>query len=395
MCRCSKPNAGLFKTGKQRKEEDLKMKDPRIEKLAASLIKYSVALQPGEKILIEVTGRADALTQSLIRNVYKIGGIPFLSLKDQTLMRELLKEAEASQMQAWAHWDRERMTEMDAYIGLRTGNNVNEWADLPADKLQIYKTYYMKPVHSEQRVPHTKWCVLRYPNTSMAQLANTSIESFEDFYFNVCNLDYAKMSRAMDPLINLMERTNRVRITAPGTDLTFSIEGIPAIKCDGHRNIPDGEIFTAPVRESVNGRITYNTPSIYEGFTFETVTFDFKDGKIIKAAANDSSRIEAILNIDEGARYIGEFAIGVNPYILTPMKDTLFDEKIAGSIHLTPGSCYDECDNGNKSAIHWDLVLIQRPEFGGGEIYFDDQLVRKDGIFTVPELAGLNPENLK
>ena len=208
-------------------------------------------------------------------------------------------------------------------------------------------------------------------------------------------LDYAKMSRAMDPLINLMERTNRVRITGPGTDLTFSIEGIPAIKCDGHRNIPDGEIFTAPVRESVNGRITYNTPSIYEGFTFETVTFEFKDGKIVKATANDSSRVEAILNIDEGARYIGEFAMGVNPYILTPMKDTLFDEKIAGSIHLTPGSCYDECDNGNKSAIHWDLVLIQRPEFGGGEIYFDDQLIRKDGIFTLPELAGLNPENLK
>ncbi|HBK68811.1 MAG TPA: aminopeptidase [Firmicutes bacterium] len=371
------------------------MKDPRIQELAALLINYSVALKPGEKILIETTGIADDLAQALVRQTYQSGGLPFLSLINQTLLRELLKNAEADQIKAMARWDRARMSEMDAYIGLRAANNVNEWADLPTEKLQSYKTYYQKPVHSEQRVPHTRWCVLRYPNAAMAQLAETSIESFEDFYFEVCTLDYAKMSRAMEPLINLMAKTDQVRIVGPGTDLTFSIEGIPAIKCDGHRNIPDGEIFTAPVKNSVNGKISYNTPSIYEGFTHEAVVLEFKAGQIIKATANDQKRIEAIFNTDQGARYIGEFAFGVNPYILTPMKDTLFDEKIAGSIHFTPGSCYDECDNGNKSAIHWDLVLIQRPEYGGGEIYFNDRLIRKDGLFIVPELAGLNPENLK
>lgn len=369
--------------------------DPRLTQLAGSLINYSVAVKPGDKILIETTGLVPEFTQALIRETYKSGGVPFLALADPSLWRELLKNAQVDQVEAMGRWDRARMKEMDAYLGIRAGDNVNEWADLPAVQLQIYKNYYQKPVHSEERVPHTRWCVLRYPNASMAQLAATSVEQFEEFYFAVCNLDYAKMSGAMDPLVDLMNVTDSVRIVGPGTDLSFSIKGLPAVKCDGHCNIPDGEIFTAPVRESVNGKISYNTPSIYEGFTFEQVVLEFKDGKIIKATANDSERLEAVLNTDEGARFIGEFALGVNPHILTPMKDILFDEKIAGSIHFTPGATYDECSNGNKSAVHWDLVLIQRPEYGGGEIYFDERLVRKDGVFVLPELTGLNPENLK
>src|SRR5690606_5901834 len=207
-------------------------------------------------------------------------------------------------------------------------------------------------------------------------------------------LDYAAMSKAMDPLKALMDRTDRVRITGPGTDLTFSIRGIGSVKCDGHRNIPDGEVYTAPVRESVNGTITYNVPSVRGGFTFENVRFRFENGKIVEAEANDTKRLNDILDTDEGARYIGEFSIGFNPHILTPMKDTLFDEKIAGSLHFTPGQAYRKADNGNRSAIHWDLVLIQRPEYGGGEIWFDDRLIRKDGRFVVPELEPLNPENL-
>jgi aminopeptidase len=229
----------------------------------------------------------------------------------------------------------------------------------------------------------------------MAQLANTSTEAFEDFYFDVCNLDYAKMSEAMDPLVDLMNKTDVVQIKGPGTDLTFSIKDIPAIKCAGNYNIPDGEVFTAPVKDSVNGTITYNTPSPYQGYTFENVKLTFKDGKIVEATANDTDRINRIFDTDEGARYIGEFAIGVNPYILHPMQDILFDEKIDGSFHFTPGQCYDEAANGNKSAIHWDMVNIQRPDYGGGEMYFDGVLIRKDGRFVIPELDGLNPENLK
>lgn len=371
------------------------MRDPRFAKMAENLINYSVDLQPGEKVLIEVVGLEIPLAQELIKAAYAAGGVPFLTVKDRVLLREILKGATEEQMDMMAKYEAARMKDMDAYIGIRAGNNINQVADIPGDNMRIYMEHFNKPVHSEIRVPQTKWCVMRYPNHSMAQSANMSTEAFEDFYFDVCNLDYAKMSHAMDSAIELMNNTKHVRIVGPGTDLEFSNEGLPAIKCAGNVNIPDGEIFTAPVKESVNGVITYNVPAVYQGFTFENIRLEFKNGKIVKAEANDTERINKIFDTDESARYVGEFALGVNPYILKPMKDTLFDEKIAGSFHFTPGSAYDECDNGNRSAIHWDLVCIQRPEYGGGEIYFDGRLVRKDGIFVVEELEALNPENLK
>lgn len=236
---------------------------------------------------------------------------------NHTLMREVLKGLTAEQADAMARWDRARMEEMQCYLGLRAGENASEWADVPGDRLQTYMSHYSKPVHTDQRVPHTRWCVLRYPNASMAQLSGMSIERFEDFYFDVCNLDYSKMSRAMDPLVELMERTNQVRIVGPGTDLSFSIQGLPAIKCDGHLNIPDGEVFTAPVRDSVNGKISYNTPTVYQGSTFTSIVLEFKNGKIVKATANDTERIEKIFNTDEGSRYVGEFSLGLNPISCT------------------------------------------------------------------------------
>lgn len=371
------------------------MKDPRIETLAKNLIHYSVRLQPKEKLLIENIGLAREMVEALIKEAYSVGAYPFVTLKDPAINRQLLRQVATDQLDMMASWEAQRMKEMDAYIGIRSGDNINELADVPAEKMQAYAKHFTHPVHSKIRVPHTKWVILRWPTPSMAQLANMSTEAFEDFYFDVCTLDYGKMSRAMDALVDLMNRTDKVRIIGPGTDLTFSIKGIPAIKCDGQYNIPDGEVFTAPVRDSVNGTIRFNTPSPYQGFVFEQVEFTFKDGKIIEAKANDTERLNRILDTDEGARFIGEFALGVNPYILHPMKDILFDEKICGSFHFTPGQCYDEASNGNQSSIHWDLVCIQREEYGGGEIYFDDRLIRKDGLFVLEELEGLNPEALK
>jgi aminopeptidase len=370
------------------------MKDPRIEKLAKNLINYSVKLQPGEKLLIENIGAETDLAKELIKQAYKAGGVPFLTVKNNELIRVLVSECNQEQIKSMASFELSRMKEMQAYIGIRAGENVSEMGAVPSEKMKIYIEHFSKPVHSEQRVKHTKWCILRYPNHSMAQLANMATELFEDFYFNVCNLDYSVMSKAMDSLVKFMESTDRVRITGKDTDLSFSIKDLPAIKCAGECNIPDGEVYTAPVRDSVNGFITYNTPAVYQGVTFENIRLEFKDGKIIKATANDTVRINEIFDTDEGARYVGEFSLGVNPYIEKPMKDTLFDEKISGSIHFTPGSSYDDCFNGNKSAIHWDLVFIQRPEYGGGEIWFDDTLVRKDGRFVPEELQCLNPENL-
>jgi aminopeptidase len=371
------------------------MKDPRIETLAKNLIQYSVKLQPGEKVLIENFGLQKEFVQALVNEAYKAGGFPFVSLKDYTVDRALIMNSTEEHMEQIGKLEANVMKNMDAYIGIRASENISEHSDIPSEKMATYQRKVFTEVHRKIRIPNTKWCVLRYPNASMAQLANMSKEAFEDFYFDVCNLDYSKMNNAMEPLVDLMNKTDKVHIKAPGTDLTFSIKNIPAIKCAGHLNIPDGEVYTAPVKNSVNGTISYNTPSSYQGFTFENVQLTFKEGKIVEAIANDTERINKIFDTDEGARYVGEFAIGVNPYILHPMGDILFDEKIDGSFHFTPGQCYDIASNGNDSSIHWDMVLIQRPDYGGGEIYFDDVLIRKDGRFVLPELEALNPENLK
>lgn len=368
--------------------------DPRVKDLADLLTDYSCDVQPGDKVLISYEGECcKPLVRTLIKNVYSRGGLPYTEIRDSQITREVLMGCTEEQIRFKDECDLNLMKGMQAYIAVRAGSNTSELADVPSDKLNLYSKLSRPTL--DYRVNETKWVVLRYPNNSMAQLANTSLENFEDFYFDVCTLDYEKMSRAMTPLVELMNRTDKVQIKGPGTDLTFSIKGIGAVKCDGLRNIPDGEVYTAPVRDSMNGVISYNTPSEEQGFTYENIVFTVKDGKIVDAKANDTERINQLLDVDEGARYFGEFAIGVNPYILHPMKDTLFDEKIAGSFHLTPGMCYEDAPNGNKSANHWDLVMIQRAEYGGGEIYFDDVLIRKDGIFTLPELQGLNPENLK
>lgn len=369
--------------------------DDRIQTLAHNLVNYSCEVNENDKVYIHYIGDdTKELARQIIKEVYEAKGIPFVHFTDNRMHREILLNCSDEQVRLMAEVDALEMSRMDCYIGIRGSDNVSELADVPADRLALYDKLYNTPVHHEIRVKSTRWVVLRYPNASMAQLSNTSTEAFRDFYFKVCNLDYSKMDKAMQSLKAYMERTDKVRLTGPGTDLTFSIKGMNAVPCAGKCNIPDGEVYTAPIRDSVNGTLSYNAPSLYQGFTFENIVLKFENGKIIDATANDTKRINEVFDMDEGARYIGEFAIGVNPYVLEPMKDILFDEKIQGSIHFTPGSCYDEADNGNHSAIHWDLVFIQREDHGGGEMYFDDVLVRKDGRFVVNELECLNPERL-
>jgi aminopeptidase len=224
----------------------------------------------------------------------------------------------------------------------------------------------------------------------MAQLAGMSTEAFEDFYFDVCTLDYRKLQPGMKALKRLMEKTDRVQIKALGTDLSFSIKGIPAVICGGDRNIPDGEVFSCPVKDSVEGHVTFNAPSIYQGIAFDGIRLEFKRGKIVAATSNETQKLNKILDSDPGARFVGEFSLGFNPRVFEPMRDILFDEKIAGSFHLTPGQAYEEADNGNRSQVHWDMVSIQRPDYGGGEIYFDGKLIRKNGEFLPNQLQSLN-----
>jgi len=369
--------------------------DPRIKKLAENLVNYSCRVKKGENVLVECVGTsATPLVKALVEEIYKKEASPFIEIKDSSVSREFLKKCTIQQLKSMAKYELVRMKDMDAFIGIRASDNISELSDIAPEKIDAYTKYFVEAVN-EERVDNTKWVVLRYPNNSMAQLANTSTEAFGDFYFNVCNLDYSRMSKAMDSLVKLMNKTDRVHIKGKGTNLSFSIKNIPAIKCAGEYNIPDGEVFTAPVKTSVNGTVTFNCPTVYQGITYENVSLSFEKGKIVNASASDTERINQVLDTDGGSRYIGEFALGVNPYIQNPMKDILFDEKIMGSFHFTPGRCYKEAPNGNNSAIHWDMVCIQTKEYGGGEIYFDDVLVRKNGMFVLPELECLNPENLK
>lgn len=371
------------------------MIDARLKKLAKNLVQFSLKVQPGEKVLIETRGSINHFVKELIRQVYAVGGLPFVSLKDPAIDRTLIEGCSEEQLELMFKWEADRMYAMDCYIGIRVPDNCYEETGVAYEKVDRFNSLYDIKLLMEVRCPHTRWVVLRYPTPAMAQASKMNTEEFEDFYFDVCTMDYERMSKAMDPLRDLMEKTDQVRITGKGTDLTFSIKDMGAVKCDGECNIPDGEVYSAPVRDSVNGYITYNTPSLVDGFTFENIRLEFENGKIVKATSNDNERLNQILDTDEGARYIGEFAIGVNPYVTKVINETLFDEKIMGSIHFTPGNCVEGCKNQNVSSVHWDLVFIQTPEYGGGEIIFDGEVIRKDGMFVKEELKCLNPENLK
>jgi aminopeptidase len=370
--------------------------DPRMTKLAEVLLHYSTDVKAGERILIEAIDVPHEITCELVRVARLAGAEPLVTLKSNRVLRALLTHGSEEQLKLIAEVEATRMKQVQAYIGLRGSLNVSELSDVPDDKMKAYQALWWRPVHGEIRVRQTKWVVLRYPSEPMAQQAKMSTEAFEDFYFNVCTMDYGQMGRAMQPLQQRMEAADRVKIVGPGTELHFSVKGIPAIACDGKLNIPDGEVFTAPVRHSVNGIVQFNAPTIYQGVPHENIRLEFKDGKVVQAASNNTAHLNTVLDTDEGARYVGEFALGINPYITRPMLDILFDEKIAGSFHFTPGSAYeDEADNGNRSSIHWDMVCLQTADAGGGEIWFDGELIRKDGLFVPRDLAPLNPENLK
>ena len=369
------------------------MTDPRFKKLAGLLTEYSTTLKKGDRVLLDLMDVPDEFSAALIRAARAAGATPLVEVRHTRVSREILRATNEKHAALVRDIEMFRMKKVQAYIAIRGSHNASETSDVLSDLMALYSKA-LRPVLN-YRVNKTRWCVLRWPTPSMAQAANMSTEAFEDFYFEVCTMDYRKMAKAMLPLQKRMLKADRVHLKAPGTDLTFSIKGIGAQPCVGLRNIPDGEVFSCPVKNSVNGVIQFNTPTIYSGTRFENVRLEFKNGKIIKATSSNTKRLNEILDTDAGARHVGEFSLGFNPYIQSPMCDILFDEKIAGSLHFTPGQAYEVCDNGNRSAVHWDMVLIQRKEWGGGEVWFDGGLIRKDGRFVPKDLKPLNPENLK
>ncbi|PAD37300.1 aminopeptidase [Terribacillus sp. 7520-G] len=365
------------------------MKDPRLNKLAKLLLSHSLELKENEKVIISAVPASKPLVKEILKETYALGAIPFLFWNEEETERIIMEHAPAEQFRLTDKWNLEQFKDTDAFLVIRGKENDAELGSVPND--QFIKHGKLMKASDDYLYENQKWVLFEYPTPAAAQKARMNHDQFYDYVMDVSTVDYEVMRQAQQPLKDLMERTDRVRIVGPETDISFSIKDIPAVICAGTHNVPDGEVYTAPVKDSVNGTITYNTPSPYQGVIHHQVSLNFENGKIVKAVSDHTDNLNEVLDTDEGSRYIGEFALGVNPVIKEPMGNILFDEKISGSLHFTPGDSYDETENGNSSSVHWDLVLIQRPEYGGGEIYFDDVLIRKDGIFVLDELKGLNP----
>ncbi|MEN8791167.1 MAG: aminopeptidase, partial [Lentimonas sp.] len=303
--------------------------EPNYTKLASVLTGFSTNLQKGERVLIDAFDIPEAMVVALVRAARECGAVPFVNIQRARVSRELVNDIDVEQFETQATWELARMQKMDAYIAVRGSDNIFEMSDVDPTKV----TRVMRAMKEvlDYRVNKTKWVILRWPTPAMAQQAMMSTESFEEFFFRVCTQDYSRMTDGMQALEDLMTKADRVELKGPNTDLRFSIKGIKAIACGGQHNIPDGEVFSCPVIDSVEGEITYNAPTIYQGVSFDNIHLKFEKGKIVHAESSNTKRLNEILDSDEGARFIGEFAIGFNPHVLEPMRDILFDEKIAGS----------------------------------------------------------------
>lgn len=368
------------------------MNTTKLNKLANTIVNYSLHLKESDRVLVNFTEEATPLVEEIIKEAIKVKAVVSLNLYNPRLNARLAEHNTDARLEHLTKITKFEVENYDAFIQIRSSFNDYEAKNVPNEMTK--KLGAMTKEYHEKRVNEREWVLLNYPTYLDAYKAHMTTKDFNEFALDVMTVDYRQMSEDIKPLKDLMEKTNKVRIISPGTDITFSIKGMPAIPCTGEKNIPDGELYSAPIKTSVNGTITYNTPSPYQGNIYNHVSLTFEDGKIVKATCDeDDDKLNEIFDTDEGARYVGEFSLGFNPKILNPMGDILYDEKILGSLHFTPGTCYDDCDNGNKSSIHWDMVLIQREEFGGGEIYFDDVLIRKDGKFTLDYLKRLNYED--
>ncbi len=371
------------------------MIDPRIEQLGDLIVNHSCEIKEGERVLIESSKSAYPLINHIINKCYERGALPFVLLKESNIQRELLKNISEEQIKIQSSFESVLMNEMDVYIEIKDDDNMFELSDIPPDKWNLYHNLYYKPVHWDIRLPKTKWVTVRYPSKVFAQKFGMSTEKFEDFYFDTILADYGEMGKLMLPLKERMDKANDVRIITPTTDLNFKIGKYNAVICNGKINLPDGEVFIAPELDSVNGTIQYNTDVLYQDITFSNIKLDFKDGKVINAESGNTTKdLNRILDTDEGARYVGEFAFGTNPKIDRIVKNIIFDEKMLGSVHLALGASHPTSDNGNKSGIHWDMVQIHKKESGGGEVYFDDELIMQDGKFVTPDLQELNQEKV-
>lgn len=362
----------------------------KIEALADTIVNYSLNIKENDKVLI-TTSSLDTrdLIMSLIEKIKSKRAVCKVEINDPVIASFLNSSITENRIKLIKDTLNFNVSNYDAFINIKY--NENDYENKLIDKESLKKLREKTKKENDIKINKRRWVLLNYPSKLDAHKAHMTTNEYRDFTLDVMNVDYEKMATDLKALKDLMDKTDKVKIIGPNTDISFSIKNIKSVICAGEKNIPDGEVYTAPIKNSVNGTITYNTPSPYDGNIYTNVSLTFKDGKIIKATCNENNeRLNEIFSTDEGSRYVGEFSLGVNPKINHPIGDILYDEKIFGSLHFTPGRCYKDADNKNISGIHWDLVLIQTKEYGGGSIYFDDVLIRKDGIFVIDELKHLN-----
>lgn len=369
------------------------MRQPDMQNLANHFVKNAIRIKVGNKVMIEYCGSdAHKWANVLAAEIRKKGGCPYLvDASAETIKKLDVKDS--AKIDAWKQNLLNLIEQADASVRIRDDNDLEQ---LSHEERKIYLEAY--GAVGKERIKKEKWLVFDAPTESLAKNCGISPQEFDNFFKKACMFGGEQIEKTAEPLRKLLNDGKEVRLISKEqeTDLTFRINDIPSVSCCGTHNIPDGECFTAPFRESVNGVIKFKNCS-YNGKRFEFIKLEFQNGKVVNAKAENEQQTEALdslLNTDDGVRYIGEFAISFNPLLKEPTGSALFDEKIDGAFHIALGNHLPPTNNGNKSAIHWDLVQIQRPENGGGEIYIDGKLIRKDGKFTTPELEPLNPEKL-
>jgi aminopeptidase len=356
------------------------MFDQRWSQLGEILVTYSTRTRAGDRLLITMMElETFPLTLAVYEHAVRAGAFPQVQFASAYFERVLLTHGTADLIARVPDLEHSGMEWADAYVGLRGARNPHELAGIPTERLAAHKRAL--GVVSALRNEQTRWVLVRVPNESFAQAAGMSLETATDFFFNAALLDWEEESRRYRRIRDLFQAAARVRIVGPGTDLAFSTAGRTYAVGDGHINVPDGEVYTAPVDDSAEGVIAFEYPGIYAGRSIEGIRLELRAGEVVAATAESGEEfLQQILALDEGARRIGEFGVGVNDSIDRFVGDILFDEKIGGTIHLALGRAYAECGGTNQSALHWDLVKDLRPE---GAIELDGRRVFENGRFLI------------
>lgn len=355
--------------------------DKRWKELAGILVNYSVGVKKGERLLITMMEpETEPLARACYEEAIKAGALPFVEYQSAYLEKALMLYGDERQTSWINEMSLQGMEWADCYIGLRGARNPHEFAEVSGKNLAVHKKAMGKISAARNS---TRWVLTRVPNESFAQQARMPLEDMMDFYFESTLRDWEKERIYLEKIEKLMSSGVHVRVTGKETDITFTTEGRYYVSADGHINMPDGEVYTCPVEESVNGKIYFEFPGVYAGQYIEGIHLEFKDGKLIHYSARTNEELlKDILTIDEGASVLGEFGIGLNYGIQRYCGDILYDEKIGGTVHFAMGRGYPECLGNDGSALHWDLIKDTNCE---GAVYLDGKKVMENGRWAVDE----------